>query len=190
MSTDSYDLDLDQDEHAAIVVQAAGDKELAGEVIAPGESITLAGRSFRVADKVGLMPLLKFSHAAGLRADDERAYVAMYQILRDVIKPADKPCGECEGCKEAGREPLSRDCLKADQGDWAAFEEWAVECKAEADELLDVVSAAIRVISARPTGSRSGSSRSSRTTSRKSTGGKSALPAGASKGSHRGKRAT
>jgi len=189
VSTDSYDLDL-QDERDAIVVQAASDKELAGQVIAPGESITLAGRSFRVAEKVGLMPLLKFSHAAGLRADDERAYVAMYQILRDVIKGPDRPCGECSGCKEATGDVTSRDCVNADQGDWAAFEEWAVECKAEADELLDVVSAAIRVISARPTKSPSGSSRSSRTTSRKSTAGRSAIQAAGSKDSRRGKRAT
>jgi hypothetical protein len=188
VSTDSYDLDL-QDERDAIVVQAASDKELAGQVIAPGESITLAGRSFRVAEKVGLMPLLKFSHAAGLRADDERAYVAMYQILRDVIKGPDQPCGRCQECTRLDV-PTSRDCLNADQGDWAAFEEWAVECKAEADELLDVVSAAIRVISARPTKSPSGSSRSSRTTSRKSTAGRSAIQAAGSKDSRRGKRAT
>lgn len=190
MSTDSYDLDLDDgSERDAIVVQAAGDAELAGEVITPGDSVELAGRSFRVAEKVGLMPLLKFSHAANLSTSDERAYVAMYQILRDVIRGADPPCGECEGCKNADR-PGVRDCLVADRGDWDAFEDWAVECKADADDLLDVVSEAIKVISARPTGSRSVSSATSRRTSGRSTGSRSALPAGGSKGSRRGRRAT
>ena len=189
MSTDSYDLDLGS-EHDAIVVQASSDRELAGEVITPGESITLAGRSFRVAEKVGLMPLLKFSHAAGLKTTDERAYVAMYQILRDVIRGADPACGRCEGCKEAAGEPTARDCLTADGGDWDAFEDWAVECKADADELLDVVSEAVKVITARPTKPASGSSPSSPRTSRTSTGSRSARAGGASGGSRRGKRAT
>lgn len=192
MSTEPYVLDPggDQDERDAIVVQASTDRELAGEVIAPGEKITLAGRDFRVAEKVGLMPLLKFSHAANLKTTDERALAAMYQILRDVIKEADKPCGECTGCKEAAGGPSARDCLTADQGDWEAFEEWAVECKADADELLDVVSEAIKVISARPTSSPSGSSDTSPRTSRKSKGSRSELPAGGSGGSRRAKRAT
>lgn len=191
MSTESYDLDLgDGSEHDAIVVQASTDTELAGQVIAPGEKVTLAGRDFRVAAKVGLMPLLKFSHAANLSTSDERAYSAMYQILRDVIKGADRPCGDCAGCKSADRTPTHRDCLLADHGDWDAFEDWAVECKADADELLDVVGDAIKVISARPTGSPSGSSPSSRRTSVRSTGSRSGRAAGASGGSRRGKRAT
>ena len=191
MSTDSYDLDLDGSEHDAIVVQAASDIELAGQVITPGETVSLAGRPFRVAEKVGLMPLLKFSHAANLSTSDERAYVAMYQILRDVIKAADPPCGTCEGCTDTdGRAPTIRDCTVADRGDWELFEEWAVDCKADADELLDVVSEAIKVISARPTESRSGSSDTSRRSSRRSTDGKSSPPGGASRTSRRGKRAT
>jgi hypothetical protein len=191
VSTDSYDLDLDGPERDAIVVQAGGDIELAGEVIAPGETVSLAGRDFRVAEKVGLMPLLKFSHAANLSTSDERAYVAMYQILRDVIKAADHPCGNCEGCKTVeGREATARDCMVADKGDWDSFEEWAVDCKADADELLDVVSEAIKVISARPTVSPSGSSDTSRRSSRRSTDGRSLPPGGASRTSRRGKRAT
>jgi len=174
----------------ATEVQASTDRELSGEVINPDRLVTLAGREFRVAEKVGLMPLLKFSHAAELRANDSRAYVAMYQILHDVIMEAEDPCGECPGCKEAGKDASARDCAYADEGDWEKFENWAVDCKAEADELFEVVEQAIKLISARPTESRSSSSAGSRKTSRTSTGGNSARRGGGSNASRRGRRAT
>ena len=177
-------------EIAATQVQASTDRELSGEVINHDRVVTLAGRDFRVAEKVGLMPLLKFSHAAELRANDSRAYVAMYQILHDVIMEAEDPCGQCDGCKEAGKNPTARDCAYADEGDWEKFENWAVDCKAEAEELFDVVEQAIKVISARPTESRSSSSDGSRRTSQRSTGGNSSKRVAGSNASRRGRRAT
>jgi hypothetical protein len=177
-------------EISATQLQASSDRELSGEVITPDRVVTLAGQDFRVAEKVGLMPLLKFSHAANLRSDDSRAYVAMYEILRDVIIEAEDPCGNCEGCKTAGALATARDCAFADEGDWERFQDHAVACKAEADELFEVVEQAIKVIAARPTESPSSSPDGSRSTSRKSTGGSSARRAAASKGSARGRRAT
>lgn len=177
-------------EVTAIQLQTATDRELSGEVINHDRVVTLAGRDFRVAEKVGLMPLLKFSHAANLRADDARAYVAMYEILRDVIMEAEDPCGECPGCKNAAPSPTARDCNFADEGDWDKFQEHAVECKAEADELFDVVEQAIKLISARPTESRSSSTQGSRNGSQRSTAGISGKRGGASKASPRGRRAT
>lgn len=177
-------------EVTAIQLQAATDRELSGEVINHDRVVTLAGRDFRVAEKVGLMPLLKFSHAANLRADDARAYVAMYEILRDVIMEAEDPCGECPGCKNAAPSPTARDCNFADEGDWDKFQEHAVECKAEADELFDVVEQAIKLISARPTESRSSSTQGSRNASQRSTAGISGKRGTGSKASPRGRRAT
>ena len=184
------DYDVEATERAAIELQSAADPELSGEVISPARVITLAGEDFRVAEKVGLMPLLKFSHAANLRTDDERAYSAMYEILRDVILEAEDPCGECPGCKNAGATVSAVDCKFADEGDWERFQEHAVKCKADADELMDVVSQAIKLITARPTESPSGSSNGQRSTSRKSTAGSSAKRAVVSRRSPRGKRAT
>jgi len=180
----------DADERAAIELQHAADPELSGEVISPTRVITLAGEDFRVAEKVGLMPLLKFSYAANLRTDDERAYSAMYEILRDVILEDEEPCGKCPGCKGAGQNPTTEDCQFAEEGDWDKFQKHAVRCKADADELLEVVSQAIKVISARPTGSPSGSSNGRQPISRKSTAVKSAPRAAVSRRSPRGKRAT
>ena len=76
------------------------------------------------------MPLLKFSHAANLRTDDDRAYAAMYEILRDVILEAEDPCGTCAGCKQAAPDFTARDCAFADEGDWDRFQDHAVKCKA------------------------------------------------------------
>jgi len=177
-------------EVSAIQLQTATDRELSGEVINHDRVITLAGQDFRVAEKVGLMPLLKFSHAANLRADDSRAYVAMYEILRDVIMEAEDPCGECPGCQAAGVTATARDCKFADEGDWERFQDHAVACKAEADELFDVVEQAIKLISARPTESRSSSTQGSRNGSRRSTAAISGKRAGGSKASPRGRRAT
>lgn len=184
-----YEVEI-SDERAAIELQQSTDPELSGEVISPSRVITLAGEDFRVADKVGLMPLLKFSHAANLRTDDDRAYAALYEILRDVILEDEEPCGKCTGCKEAGRNAKARDCQFADEGDWDRFQDHAVHCKADADELLGVVEQAIKVISARPTESPSSSSGGQRSTSRKSTAVKSVRPDAGSRRSPRAKRAT
>lgn len=187
----AYDVEYgDADERAAIELQHAADPELSGEIISPTRVVTLAGEDFRVADKVGLMPLLKFSYAANLRSDDERAYAAMYEILRDVILEDEDPCGKCAGCKAAGADPTAGDCAVADEGDWERFQKHAVDSKADADELLDVVSQAIKVISARPTESPSVSSNGRQPISRKSTAVRSAKPAAVSKRSPRGRRAT
>ena len=186
----AYEVEYDDaDERAAIALQHATDPELSGEIISPTRVITLAGEDFRVAEKVGLMPLLKFSYAANLRTDDEKAYAAMYEILRDVILEAEEPCGKCAGCK-AATEPSARECQVADEGDWERFQKHAVDSKADADELLDVVGQAIKVISARPTESPSGSSNGRRSTSRKSTAVRSVRQVPASRRSPRGKRAT
>jgi hypothetical protein len=177
-------------EISAADIQASTDQELSGEVVNSARVITLAGREFRVADKVGLMPLLKFSHAANLRANDDRAFAAMYAILRDVIYEGDEPCGRCPGCKRASPEPVTRDCQIADQGDWEAFEEHATKCKADEEELLEVVTQAIKLITARPTELPSNSSAGQRKTSRSLTDGKSSPRGAGSNGSRRAKRAT
>lgn len=180
---EDYEIEID-----AAQIQAASDQELSGEVVGR-RVVTLGGREFRVAEKVGLMPLLKFSHAANLRADDERAYAALYSILKDVIYEGDEPCGRCPGCKAAER-PEAQDCQFADPGDWEAFEEHATRVKADGDDLLEVVSQAMKLITARPTELPASSSNGSRGTSRKSTAGRSSARAVASKPSARARRAT
>ena len=124
-------------------------------VPAPGK-VELQGAWFRIAAKVGLMPLMKFAHAADSDIDtsDLGALSAVYDMLRDCIDPAD----------------------------WAAFERHAIDVKAGADELLPVVQQAIEILAARPTPPPSGSPDGRPGTSASSTGNSSAAPAPASTG--------
>lgn len=150
-----------------------------GTVTAPDESSTIEflGERFRVADKVGLMPLLKFASASTISTDDPRALAAVYEMLRDCIHPGTPGCGDCADCK-ADRETA---CKSYDKGDWQAFENHATETKADADELLDVITKVMVIISGRPTTPRAGSSAGQRATRRVSTGNSSARRGRASK---------
>lgn len=152
------------------VQAAAGDVTLA-------RSVPFLGKQFRIADRVGLMPLLKFAHAAasGIDTSDLRALDALYEMLRDCIHPGN------------GLEPGEEGY---DPGDWNAFVEHAVQQKAEADDLFPVVSATIELLTARPTQPPSGSSSGQSGTSASSTGSSSARAVAASNGSRRGSAAT
>lgn len=81
-------------------------------------------RTFRIAHSVGLMPLLKFAHAAkvGLDSEDLEGMAALYTMIRDCVHP----------------------------DDWETFQEYATECKADDEDLMGFVSAAMEIISARP----------------------------------------
>jgi hypothetical protein len=194
MSHDAgLDIDFDsQAESQALALQRATDPELGKEAVPASGTVTLAGRSFRISSKVGLMPLLKFAHAAnsGLDTGDMRSFDALYEILQDVIQEPVPPCGECVDCQRREADAgYGTDCPFADAGDWDAFERHAVSSKADAEELLDTVSEAITQITARPTGSPSASSAGRRPTSRNSTAASSGRGAG-SNGSRRARRAT
>lgn len=140
-----------------------------GTVTEAGDQVELLGKSFRVADRIGLMPLLKFSSAADVDTNDPRAMSAMYSLLRDCIYAGEPGCGECEVC-EAGND---RSCKSYARGDWNDFEEHAMVTKADAEDLLDVVSKVLELVSGRPTQPRGGSSTGRRSTRRVSTGNSS-----------------
>lgn len=141
-----------------------------GEVVTDHRTVEFMGRRFRIADKIGLMPLLKFATYADVATDDPKALAAMYQMLRDCIYPGEPGCGECEDC-EAGND---RACAEYVRGDWQAFEDHAIDTKAEADDLVTVISKVIELISGRPTKQPSPSSSGRRSISAGSTGRSSA----------------
>jgi hypothetical protein len=107
--------------------------------------IRFQGSTFRIAEKVGLMPMLKFAHAAssGATEDDMEGMAAMYAMIRDCIDPQD----------------------------WPRFERVAMDTHAEGEELMAVVEAVLEAVSARPTQPPSGSSPPERNSSRKSKRG-------------------
>lgn len=142
-------------------------------------TVEFFGKRFRIAEKIGLMPLMKFAHAASnqdaMAAGDMDALASIYEMLRDCIYGGN------------GLEPGEEGY---DPGDWKKFERYAVEVKADHDELLPVVSQVIEMLTARPTREPSGSSAGQPATSRSSTANSSGRRARASTGSRRGKRAT
>ena len=157
------------------VVQARAAKAEGGKVtegtVTGDDKVELLGKKFRIAERIGLMPLLKFASASDMTTDDPRALAAVYSMLRDCIYEGSPGCGECESCKPAdgsdGNEML---CKSYDKGDWAAFEQHAMETKADADELLSVISQVMEVIAGSPTKRPGGSSTGQRATRRGSTG--------------------
>ena len=124
-------------------------RELQGisEGVSTDGRVSVLGHSYRVADKVGLMPLLKFAHAAneGIDSQDIEGLNAIYEMLYDCIHP----------------------------DDWSRFQKEMTADKAFVDDLLPVVQQAIQIISARPTGEPSDSSTSSGTTTDGLTDGSS-----------------
>jgi hypothetical protein len=100
--------------------------------------VPFMGRDFRIADEVGLMPLMEFAYHAnsGMSTSDMGALAAMYEMLRD--------------------------CIHEDE--WAAFRAHATEKKAGAEQLMETVQAATELLTARPTMPVSGSSSQSPTT--------------------------
>lgn len=123
----------------------------AGGFVDPGYSTALTDqgirRTFRVAPSIGLMPLLRFAHAAkaGLDTDDLEGMAALYDMINDCVHP----------------------------DDWSAFMAYATEIKAEDEELMEFVSSAMEIISARPRKPRGSSSATSRRTLPRSRGNSS-----------------
>src|ERR1700751_211037 len=85
--------------------------------------VTLADKKFRLREKVGAMAMFKWSAASELSSDDPRALGAIYALLKSLIH------------KE----------------DWAKFEERALDEDQDAEDLLDVITNALEIISGRPT---------------------------------------
>lgn len=167
-------LDIDYDRELAVIQGTAAGVVPGTAVTVNGngdgqekvDTVEFLGRQFRVADKIGLMPLLKFSAFSDVATNDPRALGAMYAMLRDCIHPGHPGCGECEDCK-GGAEMA---CPEFDRGDWPAFEEHAMATRADAEDLFDVITKVMETIAGRPTGPSGSSSAGGRRTSGTSTG--------------------
>lgn len=96
-----------------------------GVVVGGGDKVTFMGEAYRVAERIGMMPLLRFATVAkaGAQSDDMEGYAAMYALIRDCI----------------------------DASDWDRFEHDATVKKADQDDLLKVVTDVVEIITARPT---------------------------------------
>lgn len=95
-----------------------------GEVTVP-----LRDREFRLADEVGVMPLMEWAATAGNKTAGIAGLRAIFFVLEDVVHP----------------------------DDWEEFKQYAREEKIPSDVLFSFVNAALEAVAGRPTGDASGS---------------------------------
>lgn len=106
------------------------------------EQVIFLGESFEVADRIGLMPLMRFAKTAqaGVDSSDMAGLAAMYDLIQQ--------------------------CLT--DPEWPRFEAHCDRERADGDQLMTFVREVITLISARPTSRSSGSSDGPSSTARNS----------------------
>ncbi len=113
--------------------------------------VEFKGERYRIADSVGLWPMMQFARAAeaGVSVTDFRALAALHAFLQDCLHP----------------------------DDWGRFQEKMISTKeTDVEGLLDVATSVIEKLTARPTPPPSGSSNGASAPSAGSTGGSSSTP--------------
>lgn len=119
------------------------------------EEVDLLGEKFHVAEKVGLMPAMRFAMVAqsGVDANEIEGLAAMHELLRQCVHPQD----------------------------WDRFQRHAVTVCADGDELMECVGTVMAVLANRPTGRSADSSDGPRIIEPNSTEGSSSLDTGSEK---------
>lgn len=129
-----------EDNATAVQAQSEGVDLNKGMDGKPDRTVTLGTGSdekrFRIADSVGLMPLMEFAYHAnsGMDTSDMNALAAIYEMLKD--------------------------CVHEDE--WNHFRAHAKKIKADAEILMNVVQETVELLTARPTSQESVSSVPSR----------------------------
>lgn len=98
---------------------------------APGGDlvIKLRDKEFRLAEDVGLMPLMEWAAAADVDVASADGLRAVFYVLKDAVHP----------------------------DEWAEFRKYSRDEKVQAEELLDFANAALEALAGRPTEEPSGS---------------------------------
>jgi hypothetical protein len=116
---------LNQADQEARVAKAKRATDLHGALTAP-----LAGKDFRLAENVGIMPLMEWAASSDVDVASADGLRAVYYVLKDAVH----------------------------EDEWAEFRKFARDEKLEATELLDFANAALEALAGRPTEEPSGSS--------------------------------
>jgi hypothetical protein len=135
-------------------------------------SLEFLGKRFRLAERIGLMPMLAFAAASkkGLDSSDMEGLAAMYALIRDCLDQTRTQATDADG--ELVFEPDGTPrYVGASQ--WQLFENHCNEVQAGPEELMEFISSAMSVVSARPPKRRETSSGGSPQTLPKSKEGSS-----------------
>lgn len=130
-------------------------------------SIEFLGKRFRLAERVGLMPMLAFAAASkkGLDSDSLEGLAAMYALIRDCLDQT-----RVQAVNDEDELIFEEDGSPRWDGpsQWQQFEAHCYEEQADGDELMEFIGKAMSVVSARPRKRRETSSGGSPQTSPKS----------------------
>lgn len=132
-----------------------------GIVLEDGDSVMFLGQKFRLAERVGIMPMLNYANASkkGMDSDDMDGLAAMYALIRSVIhRPALFDENGKRQVDENGK-PLR------DESEWERFSTLADDESADGEQIMEFVGRAMEIMAARPTARREVSSASSPQTS-------------------------
>lgn len=126
-----------------------------------GDYVEFLGEVFRLADRVGIAPLIHFGFASkkGLDSEDMEGLAAMYSLIRSVIHRPPLLDDNGVQLRDTNGKRLR------DEREWQRFWEHAEDELADGDDIMGFVNKAMEIMSARPTKPREDSSASSRTTS-------------------------
>lgn len=130
-------------------------------------TIEFLGKRFRLAERVGLMPMLAFAAASkkGLDSDTMEGLAAMYALIRDVLDQTRPQEHDADG------KPVFDDDGSPRWGGPSEFMRFEAHCydeQADGEELMKFISDAMSIVSARPRKRREISSGGSPRTSEKS----------------------
>lgn len=144
-----------------------GQQPTTHDVQAAGEGVTLdtdgrvefMGARFRLAEGIGIMPLMAYANAAksDLDSDDLDGLAAMYALVRDMVDQT-----RVQATND-GRPVFDDDGEPVYEGpsEWQRFERHAIETKADGEDLRDFIKAGMEQLAARPRKRRGTSSESS-----------------------------
>ena len=124
--------------------EVAREMQAMSEGVETGDTVTCLGKTYLLRDKVGSLPMMRYAAAAasGLDSATMEGLAATWQMLKDCIDPAD----------------------------WVRFVDEQTELQADDQDLFELITEAMRILNARPTKRRSGSSPGPQQTSPTSTG--------------------
>lgn len=145
--------------------QAQADSEgLAGAVEDGFDYVEFYGQKFRLAERIGIMPMIQFGNASkrGLDSDDMEGLAAMYSLIRSVIHRP--PIVDDHGQRVVDENGKA----VRDESEWQRFVDLAEDELAEGEDVMEFVNQAMEVMSARPRRRRELSSATSPQTSARS----------------------
>jgi hypothetical protein len=127
-----------------------------------GRTIEFRGETYRIANKVGLAPLIRFGKLARSGADsaDMAALAVMYDVIDQCFASTCDSCGSWDQVALFTKDEAEACCEKRSPAtvEFDRFMDTATEQRWDHEEILEVVGKVMEAMSERPTGRRPASS--------------------------------